>query len=129
MIGIILVSHGKMAEGIINSATLFFGDKIEQMAAVSLQLEDTPDDFLERLKAQIVQNDTGEGVLILADLLGGTPCNLAATLMNEHIHIISGMNLGLILEVLGLRESGNLDWNELAETAKNGIMHLNTLLD
>lgn len=129
MIGIILVSHGKMAEGIINSAALFFGDKIEQMAAVSLQLEDTPDDFLERLKAQIVQNDTGEGVLILADLLGGTPCNLAATLMNEHIHIISGMNLGLILEVLGLRESGNLDWNELAETAKNGIMHLNTLLD
>jgi len=128
MLGIVLISHGGMAEGMVDSAKLFFGDTIEQLAFVSLKMEDNPDDFQVSLTEAIKEVDTGEGVIVLADLLGGTPSNRAAYVASENVQVITGMNLTIFLELLGLRLSGAVDVNKLIETGQSGIVSLNNLL-
>ncbi|MPN29212.1 PTS system mannose-specific EIIAB component [bioreactor metagenome] len=128
MLGIVLISHGKMAEGMVDSAKLFFGETIEQLAYVTLRMEDNPDDFQNTLTEAIKEVDGGEGVIVLADLLGGTPSNRAAYLASENVQVITGMNLTMFLELLGLRLSGAVDINSLIETGQNGIVSLNNLL-
>jgi len=128
MLGIVLISHGGMAEGMVDSAKLFFGDTIEQLAFVSLKMEDNPDDFQASLTKAITEVDTGEGVIVLADLLGGTPSNRAAYVASENVQVITGMNLTIFLELLGLRLSGAVDVNKLIEIGQSGIVSLNNLL-
>lgn len=129
MIGIVLLSHGRMAEGMLDSARLFYGDELPQLTWASLTLDMAADVFQDEIKARIQQVDAGDGVLILTDLLGGTPCNLAGLMISDQIQVVSGMNLGMLLEVLGRRESGDLTMAELAEIGRNGIVVLNDLLD
>ena len=128
MVGIVLISHGKMAEGMVDSAKLFFGDAIEQLAYVTLRMEDNPDDFQSSLAAAIKEVDGGEGVIVLADLLGGTPSNRAAYLVSDNVQVITGMNLTIFLELLGLRLSGAVDIQSLIATGQSGIVSLNDLL-
>ena len=129
MLGIVLISHGKMAEGMIDSAKLFFGDTIEQLAYVTLRMEDNPDDFQIALENAIKEFDGGEGFIVLADLLGGTPSNRAAYLANDNVQVITGMNLTIFLELLGLRLSGAVDIESLMEVGRTGIASLNSLLN
>jgi len=128
MIGIVLISHGNMAVGMMDSAKLFFGDEIEQLTYVSLKMEDNPDDFQASLAKAIDEVDSGEGVIVLADLMGGTPGNRAAYLLNEKVQVITGMNLTLFLELLGRRLSGAVDIDELMQIGRDGIVSLNKLL-
>ena len=128
MIGIVLISHGKMAEGMIDSAKLFFGDAIEQLAYVTLKMEDSLEDFQNLLAEAIKEVDGGEGVIVLADLLGGTPSNRAAYLVSDNVQVITGMNLTIFLELLGLRLSGAVDVHNLIATGQSGIVSLNDLL-
>ena len=128
MIGIVLISHGKMAEGMVDSAKLFFGDAIEQLAYVTLNMEDNPEDFQNLLAEAIKEVDGGEGVIVLADLLGGTPSNRAAYLVSDNVQVITGMNLTIFLELMGLRLGGAVDVHNLITTGQSGIVSLNDLL-
>lgn len=127
MIGIILTSHGEMAKGMLNSAKLFYGEDIKQIQALSLSITQTPEDYTKELIHTINLVDTGDGVIILADLFGGTPCNKAITCLRKDVDLISGMNLSLLLEILGLRENNELHIDEILQTAKDNMMHVNTL--
>ena len=130
MIGIVLISHGSMADGMVDSAKMFFGEAgLAQVGTVSLLPEDSPEVFDERLTAAIKEVDSGEGVFVLADLLGGTPCNRAAYKCQEGVEVITGMNLPIFVELLGLRMGGNdIDIPGLISTAAGGIVNLNLLL-
>ena len=129
MIGILLMSHGKMAEGMLDSSKLFFGEEIPQIKALCLEPEDNPEEFDERIKEAIQELDDGSGVLGLCDLLGGTPCNRSAFVLNDRFQVIPGMNFSILLEFLGRRMSvddiSDVDINELVEVGKNGIIYLN----
>ncbi len=130
MVGVVLISHGDMAEGMYNSADLFFGDTgLQQVTTVCFMPEDSFDKFDNSLSAAIKKVDTGDGVIVLADLLGGTPCNRAAAMANEQVHVIAGMNLPMFVELLGLRMSGNVDIDNLITTGHEGIVNLNELLN
>ncbi len=132
MIGIILMSHGPMAEGMLNSSKLFFGDDIAQVKALCLKAEDNPELFDERIKEAIGEVDDGHGVVAMCDLLGGTPSNRAAYCLNDRVKVITGMNFTMLLELLGKRlgieDVKDVDINELMNVGKDGIQCLNDLL-
>ena len=129
MIGILLLSHGDMAKGMVNSCKLFFGEDIPQISSATLQVGDSVEKFDELLENKIKEVDSGDGVICLVDLLGGTPSNRSILVMNEKIKVITGMNFTMLLELLGRRltvsDISELDINELISTSKDGIVLLN----
>lgn len=131
MVGILLMSHGKMAEGMLDSCKLFFGEDVSQIKALCLSAEDNPEEFDERIKEVIKEIDDGSGIVAMCDLLGGTPSNRSMYCLNDRFQVITGMNFTMLLELLGRRMSINdindLDITDLMEVGKNGIVNLNYL--
>lgn len=127
MVGVVVISHGDMAKGMLNSASMFFGD-IEQIAAVGLYPADSPEEFDVKLTDAIAEVDKGDGVIILCDLVGGTPCNRAAYKCSDTVKVIGGMNLSLLMELLGARMFGEVDVDNIVNTGKEGIVNYNALL-
>ena len=132
MTGIILISHGPLAEGMLESSRLFFGDSLGAVEAVTLKGDD-PDE-VEQLLLQAVRNvDEGDGIIILCDLLGGTPCNVSARIMNEKTRIITGMNFPMLLDLLGKRlvynDISQLDLDGIIARSKEGITDLQQFLN
>jgi PTS system mannose-specific IIA component len=104
MIGVVVATHGKLAEEMIRTAEAVVGP-IEQVAAVSIVA--TAPDVRSDLKAAIHRVDQGEGVLLLTDLLGGSPTNLCVSLLAERqVEVVTGVNLPMLLKLSGLRASG-----------------------
>ena len=133
MIGIVLISHGKMADGMLDSCKHFFGEEIPQILSVCLLPENSPEDFDKKIELAISKVDSGDGVLILCDLLGGTPCNRCACILNDRIQVIAGVNLSILLEFLATRDSlkdiSELDVETLTFAGANGVVSLNKLLN
>lgn len=127
MKGVLLISHGEMAKGMMDTIALFFGD-LKNVDYLCLYQDDNPDDFQRKLKDKIAFLDTGDGVIILGDLIGGTPLNQAAYLANDRITVIGGMNLGMLLNVMTSRENINIDFDEILENSKSSIQNLNKIL-
>ncbi|MBQ1304023.1 MAG: PTS sugar transporter subunit IIA [Erysipelotrichaceae bacterium] len=129
MVGILLMSHGRMAEGMLDSSKLFFGDDIPQIKALCLMASDNPEEFDEKIRAAVEEIDDGQGVIAMCDLLGGTPCNRSALVLNDRMQVITGMNFSILLELLGKRMSVNdiseIDIPELIQVGKDGIISLN----
>ena len=121
MVGLVLMSHGKMAEGIVDSLSMLFGSQIPQLEICALRENHSLQEFHDQLRQKIAEVDSGDGVVIFADMLGGTPCNQALTLVSEKIRLIVGMNLPMILELLGMRESTAVDAAAIVEIGRQAI--------
>jgi len=130
MVGIVIVSHGSLAQGLGEAAEMILG-KQEYMTTLSLE----PADGLDSLKAAIQlaaeQVNGGQGVLVLADVRGGTPCNAAALIAyNLELALVTGVNLPMLLEVLTRRR--NIELADLVEVAvmagREGIVDLSALM-
>lgn len=129
MVGIILISHGPMAKGMYESSKMFLGDSIEQFEYVCLNPSESPDDFSKALNEAIQKCDDGEGVIMLGDLFGGTPCNQASYLLNDHIELISGVNLPMLLEILTVRLQGKIDIKHIINVAHDSIINIKEKLE
>lgn len=129
MVGILLMSHGKMAEGMLDSCKLFFGDDIAQIKALCLMAGDNPEEFDQIIRDAVAEIDDGCGVIAMCDLLGGTPCNRSAMVLNDRLQVITGMNFTMLLELLGRRMSVDditeLDISDLIQVGKDGIISMN----
>ncbi|AXK42049.1 PTS sugar transporter subunit IIA [Erythrobacter aureus] len=118
MIGMILVTHGRLAEHFIDAMEHVVG-KQEDVATICIG----PNDDMEKRRADIAdaikQVDTGAGAIILTDLFGGTPSNLAISLLDTgHIEVIAGINLPMLIRLAGARKSMNVvDAVNAAQTA------------
>lgn len=125
MIGILLISHGNMASGISSSLKMFFGSEIPQLETLCLSENTNPDTFGEEIGKKIRQLDTGDGVVIFADLIGGTPCNQAFRYISSKVVLIGGMNLPVIMEFLGQRmndiDINTFDFNSLLDTGRSSL--------
>lgn len=132
MVGLVLISHGEMGKYLLKSAEMIAGTQ-EDVATVSLVPEDSPESFQERMIAAMESVDTGEGVLVLADLCGGTPWNCACVLSRQKkLESLTGMNLPMLLEILMTRPTGASvqELLELGETSgKAGIISLSRMLE
>jgi PTS system mannose-specific IIA component len=105
MIGLVLVTHGRLASEFIVAMEHVVGPQ-ERIQAICIG----PDDDMERRRKDIakaiVKVDGGEGVIILTDLFGGTPSNLAISLMkSDKIEVIAGVNLPMLIRLEGARKT------------------------
>ncbi|HPX32006.1 MAG TPA: PTS sugar transporter subunit IIA [Erysipelotrichaceae bacterium] len=132
MIGILLMSHGAMAEGMLESSKLFFGEDIPNIKALNLAPEDNPELFDERIREAVAEIDDGSGVIAMVDLLGGTPSNRSMFVLNDRMQVITGMNFTMLLELMGRRFSAEdiseIDIEELMQIGRTGIANLNKLM-
>lgn len=130
MIGIIIVAHVKLAQEFLGALEHVMGPQ-EAMVALSLSNDGNIDEEMATLKQAIKQVDRGKGVIILTDLFGGSPSNLAiAHLSPGHVDVIAGVNLPLLVKLATIRASHPLEEaTRLAqETGKNYIHVASQLL-
>lgn len=108
MIGIILVTHGNLADEFIKALEHVVG-KQSQISAVCIG----PDDDMEEQRRSILEEvnklDDGDGVVVLTDMFGGTPSNLSISIMDRaNVEVIAGVNLPMLIKLTGLREGKSL---------------------
>jgi PTS system mannose-specific IIA component len=105
MIGIVLVTHGLLAQEFVSAMEHVVG-KQKQIATICIAPNDDMEKRREDIAAAIAENNTGDGVIILTDLFGGTPSNLAISLMESgHIEVIAGVNLPMLIRLEGARKA------------------------
>jgi PTS system mannose-specific IIA component len=116
MIGVVVVTHGRLAEEFISAAEHVVGRQAA-MKAVSIG----PDDDMDMRRREIIATakacDDGAGVVILTDMFGGTPSNLAISLMGSgKLEVIAGVNLPMLIKLAEVREK--LGLNEAVNAAQ-----------
>jgi PTS system mannose-specific IIA component len=109
MIGIVLVTHGQLANAFRAALEHVVGHQ-DQIETISIG----PDDDIEQRRRDILTAikhvDTGAGVAVLTDMFGGTPSNLAISVMNgANIEVVAGINLPMLIKLASVRESASLD--------------------
>ena len=105
MVGIILATHGDFATGILQSASMIFGEQ-PNVAAVTLQPSEGPDDVRRKMEEAVASFEDPEQVLILVDLWGGTPFNQSNGLIAGHEDkwaIVAGLNLPMLIDAYASR--------------------------
>ena len=141
-LGVVVVTHGQLATELVNSAEMIVGD-LPHFAAVSIGWHDDVDQAREEIGGAIArvqaslsaragrEADAGEiDVLVLSDLFGGTPANLAVTFVSPHVEVITGVNLPMLIKLA--RPQGDKDLRTLAaemrEHGRNAIWVASDLL-
>ncbi len=113
MIGGLIVTHGRLAIELLNAAEAIVGD-IQNVAAVSIGWHDDVGMASSMVGKAIRRVDTGSGVLVLTDMFGGTPTNIASTFLDAGvIEIVTGVNLPMLIKLIQI--GADVD---LAEAAK-----------
>ncbi|MCS6804404.1 MAG: PTS sugar transporter subunit IIA [Acidobacteriota bacterium] len=117
MIGGVLVTHGQLARELVHAAETIVGE-VQQITAVSIGWHDDVETARQAIKAAIDQVNSGSGVLVLTDVLGGTPTNIAASFMGiEPIEIVTGVNLPMVIRLASQR--GDEDLMTLAQQVRD----------
>ncbi len=124
MIGVIVATHGKLAEELLNSAAMLVG-KGEQMDSTCVLPTMSPEEFLEETEKKVAALESGEGVVALVDIMGGTPNNTLFRLSKKYnIRIVTGVNLSMVMYCVLERYEGMTTEelvSALLETGKNEI--------
>ena len=106
MIGMVLVTHGALAREFVNAMEHVVG-KQEQIGSICIFADDDMEARREDIAAAIQEVDSGEGVIVLTDMFGGTPSNLAISLMGAErssaVEVIAGMNLPMLMRLASVR--------------------------
>ena len=124
MIGLVLVTHGRLAEELIAALEHVVGPQ-PNIAAVCIG----PDDDMEKRRRDILDSvkrtDEGQGVVVLTDMFGGTPSNLAISIMEgAKVEVIAGVNLPMLVKLASVRESGDLA-DAVAKAQEAGRKYIN----
>lgn len=106
-VGLLLLSHGPLAEALRETVGVLEPEQKEPVGALSLAWDEAPESASERLQKAIVKADRGRGVVLLTDMFGGTPSNLAlAFLQKGRIEIVTGVNLPMVMKARALASEG-----------------------
>ena len=105
MIGLILVTHGRLAEHFIDAMEHVVGGQ-QAVATICVGPSDDMEQRRQDIADAIAEVDTGKGAIILTDLFGGTPSNLAISLLDAgRIEVIAGINLPMLIRLAGARRT------------------------
>lgn len=132
MIGIVVITHGQLATELANAAETIVGD-LPQLTAVSIGWHEDVQDARDDIQTAIARVKSGtSGVLLLTDMFGGTPCNLAMTfLARDAVEVVTGVNLPMIIKAASLGDSGTLTdvARQLGEHGRSAIWVASELLE
>jgi len=116
MIGGIIVSHGKLAEELLNALTIILGETVN-IEAISIGWYDDVEASKKKINESLKKVDQKNGVLIFTDMFGGTPSNLSFSFLKDNqVEIITGVNLPMLIKFASLQRS-----NSLQEVAKRVV--------
>ena len=104
-VGILLVTHSDIGKQLLLTATSVFGKNPFQVELLSVDNYDQPNDVKELAEKYVKFLDNGAGVLVLTDIIGTTPSNIASSIDHEKIKIVAGLNLSMILNVFNYPEN------------------------
>jgi PTS system ascorbate-specific IIA component len=127
MVGILLITHGALGESLLRAAAHTLGRQPERAEHISVTALDAPESLLVRGREALARIDDGSGVLVITDMYGATPANVAAKLLaNGRIEGLSGANLPMLVRALAHRD---LPLAQLVEKARSGaaegVVHMN----
>ena len=116
MVGILIVSHGKLSEALISSVQFVIGN-LQKIKGISIWPKDTKGEVGDRIRKGMSEVDDGEGVVILTDILGGTPTNLSLSFLeDERVEVVTGVNMPMLLTLSSYRKGTSL--KEMGKLAK-----------
>jgi mannose PTS system EIIA component len=105
MIGMVLVTHGRLAEELRSAMEHVVGAQ-RNVATICIGPDDDVENRRADIEESISQCDTGDGVVLLTDMFGGTPCNLAISMMERKgVEVIAGVNLPMLVKLAKVRSS------------------------
>ena len=108
MIGILLVTHGNLADEFLSAMQHVVGHQT-QISTACIGPNDDMDERRNDILSKVAEVDSGEGVIVLTDMFGGTPSNLAISIMDHaNIEVIAGINLPMLVKLATLRKDLSL---------------------
>lgn len=104
MIGILIISHGSLGDALIHAASHVLGARPQAVRHLGVAVDDDPDAVLSRARALLAELDSGQGVLVLSDIYGATPGNIALRLLDRgRVAGVAGVNLPMLVRALTYR--------------------------
>jgi PTS system mannose-specific IIA component len=105
MVGVVLVAHCNLAHELVAVLESIVG-KVDQLQAVVFDPEFKPDTAHKKIATAVKKNNSGDGVLILTDMFGGTPSNISLSFLEEGmVEVVTGVNLPMLIRMITLREN------------------------
>lgn len=103
MIGLVIVSHGNLSAELVSATEHVVGEQ-SRFRAICIEAEDDIEERREEIRAAVEDSDDGSGVIILTDMFGGTPSNLAISVMARgRVEVIAGVNLPMLIKLAEVR--------------------------
>jgi len=130
MIGGIIVSHGKLAEELLNALTIILGEAIN-IEAISIGWYDDVEESKKKINQSLRRVNQKNGVVIFTDMFGGTPSNLSFSFLKDNqVEIVTGVNLPMLIKFVSLQRSNNLKevTKKVVEQGKKNIHLASALL-
>jgi PTS system mannose-specific IIA component len=110
MIGIVIVTHRELGDALVGAAEFIIGSRPESIESISIDLSENAEKLRQKIDRGIKQVMGAEGVIILTDMFGGTPSNLAYSFLEEgRIDVLSGVNLPILIQAINMRKKLKLD--------------------
>jgi len=108
MIGMVLVTHGRLAAEFIDALEHILGPQ-QNVAAICIGPDDDMEQRREDILRSVAEVDDGDGAVVLTDMFGGTPSNLAISIMKEaKVEVIAGVNLPMLIKLSDMREGHSM---------------------
>ena len=126
MISILLITHGELGKSLIECATHVLGNKPLFLESLSIENDCTHESMFRQISERINLLDQGDGVLILTDIFGATPCNIITKIIKPgKVSAIAGVNLSMLIRTISYRnESFDSLISKAIQGAQDGIIHI-----
>jgi mannose PTS system EIIA component len=126
MISILLITHGELGKSLIECATHVLGDKPLFLESLSIENDCTHESMFKQISERINLLDQGDGILILTDIFGATPCNIITKIIKPgKVSAIAGVNLSMLIRTISYRnESFDSLISKAIQGAQDGIIHI-----
>ena len=124
MIGLVLVTHGQLADEFRNAVEHVVGPQ-KGLETVSIGADDDMEQRRRDIVEAVARAESGHGVIVLTDMFGGTPSNLAISVLEAgRVEVIAGMNLPMLIKLTSVRKSNDMD-KALSEAQAAGKKYIN----
>ncbi|MDP2231894.1 PTS sugar transporter subunit IIA [Methylotenera sp.] len=125
MIGILIIAHGSLGESLKECAKHVIGNEPRQLAFLAVNTDDDPNKLLPKAQALVLELDHGDGVLVLSDMYGATPCNIVSKLLVPgKIEGVAGVNMPMIVRTMTYRHESLMALVEKAISGgREGVVH------
>jgi PTS system mannose-specific IIA component len=114
MIGIVVVTHGQLANELVSAAEMIVRE-IPLITAVSIGWHEDPADAQREIEEAIARVESGDGTIVLTDMFGGTPTNLSLSFLEKgKVEVLTGVNLPMLIKLIGIRGEPGSDLGSVA---------------